>query len=285
MVCVRSTFGKYQPAVEHPASTVFARSRSTSHHLPAGAKAVQQKLYDPSDFRIAVDPVPFPNDEDRPLPRRTLARISHHSAGGASFGGNSTEIVTTSGGVTQAQLQKLQLADIANMLLPDRTHSLNSQSGVLPYYGGSPSGASTPVVQEPQPVEATYISSLNEIFHETASPRMDLSARLDPGLRSPSGARGGHSGCTTPLSDAASLHDEPDVRHVFRSGGHGSKSHDRARQFKYGMSNLRSPSHKRSLSQGSEALTRYTSACSTLAESSLYHSAKLYGQGQVEIEQ
>lgn len=231
--------------------------------------------------------MPFPNDEDRPQPRRTLSRLSHHSAGGGSYRGNSTELPPTSGSITHAQLQKLQLADIANMLLPDRTHSLNSQSGVLPYYGGSPSGASTPVVQEAQPFEAAYVSGLNEVFHETASPRRDLSARLDPGMRSPTGNRGGQSGCTTPLSDSTSVHDDGDVRHVFRPGSHAGKGHDaRQKQFKYGMSNLRSPSHKRSLSQGSDVLSRYTSACSTLAESSLYHSSKLYGQGQsVEIEQ
>lgn len=255
--------------------------------MSAGSKNVQQKLYDPSDFRIAVDPVPFPNEEDRPQPRRTLARLSHHSAGGTSFAGNSAELATTSGGITHAQLQKLQLADIANLLLPDRTHSINSQSGVLPYFGGSPSGASTPVVQDAQPFEAKYVSGLNDIFHDTASPRRDLSARLDPGMRSPSGTKGGQSGCTTPLSDAASVHDDADVRHVFRTSGHAGKGHDsRAKQFKYGMPNLRSPSHKRSVSQGSDVLSRYTSACSTLAESSLYHSTKLYSQGQsVEIEQ
>jgi hypothetical protein len=132
-VCSSLTAAHSCPGGKGSGNRHAPHSRASCTYAVRGG--VNNVLFYPSDFEASVDRVPQPQDDDRPLPRRTLARISHTSA--ASGLPSSEQNVGKDGsgtmlGITHAQLQKLQLADIANMLLPDRTNSLHSQSGGLP---------------------------------------------------------------------------------------------------------------------------------------------------------
>lgn len=152
-------------------------------------------LYYPSEFEAGVERVQQPQDDDRPLPRRTLARISHASAASGIPGSERGVAGDNSGtmlGITHAQLQKLQLADIANMLLPDRTNSIHSQSGGLPFVTVRSEGSAS-VVQDAPSDNTGPTFGINDIYHDAFSGR-DFSDPLD-NLSSPSpvARRGLHS--------------------------------------------------------------------------------------------
>lgn len=157
-------------------------SRDILNAVPRGVKNV---LYYPSEFEVGVERVQQPQDDDRPLPRRTLARISHASAASGLPGSERGVAGDSSGpmlGITNAQLQKLQLADIANMLLPDRTGSIHSQSGGLPFVTVRSEGSASVVQDATSDSQATF--GINDIYHDAISGR-DISGPID-GLSSPS---------------------------------------------------------------------------------------------------
>jgi hypothetical protein len=153
--------------------------------LDAVTSGVKNVLYYPSEFEAAVERVQQPQDDDRPLPRRTLARISHASTA-SGMPGSERGTAGDSGamlGITHAQLQKLQLADIANMLLPDRTTSIHSQSGGLPFASVKSEGSAS-VIQDATSDTTQTTFGLNDVYHDAFSGK-DFSGPLD-NLSSPS---------------------------------------------------------------------------------------------------
>lgn len=161
----------------------------------AAPRGVKNVLYYPSEFEVAVERVAQPQDDDRPLPRRTLARISHSSAASGLPGSELGVAGDSSGtmlGITHAQLMKLQLADIANMLLPDRTNSIHSQSGGLPFVTVRSEGSASVIQDAPSDTTQTTFG-MNDIYHDAISAK-DFSGPLD-NMSSPSpvARRGLHS--------------------------------------------------------------------------------------------
>ena len=174
--------------------------------VPGGVKNV---LYYPSEFEVGVERVQQPQDDDRPLPRRTLARISHSSASGlpGSERGVTGDSSGTMLGITHAQLQKLQLADIANMLLPDRTHSIHSQSGGLPFVTVRSEGSAS-VTQDAASDTTQNTYGINDIYHDAISGK-DFSGPLDS-ISSPSPVRRGlHSRNSLSVGDDGSPFHQP----------------------------------------------------------------------------
>jgi hypothetical protein len=165
----------------------------SSMYLHAVSSGVKNVLYYPSEFEAGVERVQQPHEDDRPLPRRTLARISHASTASVMPGsergaGDSGAIL----GITHAQLQKLQLADIANMLLPDRTNSIHSQSGGLPFVTVRSEGSASVTQDAPSDTTQTTFG-INDIYHDAFSGK-EFSGPLEA-LSSPSpvARRGMHS--------------------------------------------------------------------------------------------
>lgn len=258
---------------------------------------------------VTVVPVPCPLEDDGPLPRRNLARLSHASEAACSDHGSAHTAPLPGGarGMLHSQLQKMQLAEVINMLLPaDSTSHVARLDSALP--GTARSSASN------DDAEAAYARGLQEAFRAGAHvpAGLDFSAGLEPatGLRQAHSPEPGG----TPHSDAAAsgrIEFAPtafadELRLTFPVGladaeqqrrhkwlgratskqapalGQAPESWSSPLHKAKAHNHRRTMSHQRTVSAGSDVLSHYAAPVTTeaadYATSSLYFSEKIESQ-------
>ena len=260
---------------------------------------------------MTVVPIPCPLEDDGPLPQRNLARLSHASEAACSEP-TSAPLAGVSRGMLHSQLQKMQLSEVINMLLPaDSLHAARLDALSDP----ARSSASN---DDP---EAAYARGLHEAFRAGSHVPggLDFSAGLEPGsaiglqrpAHSPEPSSTPHSDAAasgrvelapTPFADELQLtfpvgmpggggDGEQQRRHKWLNGRGAAKQAPALGPAHEGWSSplhkakahahRRTMSHQRSISGASDALSHYATpadAETDYATGSLYISEKIESQ-------
>jgi hypothetical protein len=261
-------------------------------------------MYEHFQDNLPIPPQPQPChislDDDAPLPQRYLARLSNASTG-SEGSGNTMTIPGSAQGMLNSQLQRLQLSEIVNMLLPD--------SGYLPRKDAIPG---TPSEGDPEPSHPCFHDVRGTFSHSAG---IDFSAGIESvptkssidfysaHSMSPGGTPHSEPGSSGRCQHAAdeilggmpSLHKDAsgDSRHKWGRGS--GKAHSGVIQDAWATplhksmayrSRMSSPPHRpRSLSLGDDVLSRYASPATTVPEAAEYASSAMFMSASIEMQQ
>jgi hypothetical protein len=239
------------------------------------SKKFDKKIFHAFEDDLTAVPVPLPLDDDGPLPTRNLARLSHTSMS-SDMSAQTAPLSNGSKGLMHSQLQKMQLSEVLNMLLPD-----GSNHNILPSRHDALSATGRSSVSDDP--ELSFVRGLQEAYRPNmpSSSGLDLSAGIEamptrhPHSPSPIGtphSDAGISGQTDPHRTAFT----EDIRLTFPivPAGESDRRHkwlgrsvkqqpvhlrgeSWSSPLQHTRTHRRSASHQRTISAGSDALAQY----------------------------